>query len=138
MSNDVAIPQTNQYLYNHGSSNYSSGILSKIISSQPYPSILFETPGTSLQTSSSDQFESKHEPELQRLQICIYEHFNKYLQRRNGVEKKGRTHSPSNVKDEYHSHLAIFVRNAPQEQISEFWRVAATTQLDILKKAKQG
>jgi len=43
-----------------------------------------------------------------------------------------------NVKDEYHSHLAIFVRNAPQEQISEFWRVAATTQLDILKKAKQG
>ena len=144
------------------SSNTPSGIhastnLSNIISSSPYPSILFETPGTSLQTCDSYQFEFAliNQPALQRFaegnpdRYAFDEHFNKCLQRSNGVEKKevvcsfenlggdAKLVSPlpqPNVKDEYYSHLAIFVRNAPKEQISEFWREAATTYLDVLKQ----
>ena len=142
------------------SSNTPSGIqastnLSNIISSSPYPSILFETPGTSFQTCS-DQFEFAliNQPALQRFaegspdRYAFDKHFNKCLQRSNGVEKKvvcsfenlggdAILVSPlpqPNVKDEYYSHLAIFIRNAPKEQISEFWREAATTHLDVLKQ----
>ena len=146
------------------SSNTPSGIqastiLSNIIASSPYPSILFETPGTSLQTSSSDQFEFAliNEPALQRFaesspdRYAFNEHFETCLQKSNGVDKKtvcsfanlggdASLVSPlpqPNVKDEYYSHLAIFVRNAPKEQISEFWREAATTHLDVLKQRRR-
>lgn len=36
--------------------------------------------------------------------------------------------------DASYSHLAIFVRTAPKSQVADFWKLAATTYLGVLKK----
>ena len=104
--------------------------LTDIISSSPYASVLFETPGATLQSSNSDQFEFAiiNQPALQRFaesmpdKMAFDEHFNTC--KNNGGDKTvcsfanlggdAKLVSPlpqSNNDDKTYSHLAIFIRN---------------------------
>jgi hypothetical protein len=38
-----------------------------------------------------------------------------------------------NINDTTYSHLSSFIRNAPKEQISQFWKLSAKTYIDELK-----
>ena len=127
--------------------------LSNIISSSPDASVLFETPGATLQSSSSDQFEFAlvNQPALQRVaesmpdKMAFDKHFNTC--KRNEEDKTvcsfanlggdAKLVSPlpqSNVDDKMYSHLAVFIRNAPKDQVAEFWKVAASTYLNVIQK----
>ena len=92
-----------------------------------------------------------NEPALQRFaennpdQYAFSEHFNACKQRNNGdticsfanLGGDASLVSPiqqSTTDDATYSHLAIFVRNAPKEQVSDFWKLAASTYLDVLKQ----
>ena len=130
--------------------------LTDIISSSPYASVLFETPGTTLQSSSSDQFEFAlvNQPALQRFaegnpdKMAFDEHFNTC--KKNEKDKTvcafanlggdAELVSPlpqSNVDDKTFSHLATFIRNAPRDQVTEFWKLAASTYLNVLKQKNE-
>ena len=127
-----------------------------ILSSSPYASVLFETPGTTLQSSSSDQFEFAlvNQPALQRFaegmpdKMAFDEHFNtcKKIEKDKTVCSfanlggDAELVSPlpqSNNDDKTCSHLAIFIRNAPRDQVTEFWKLAASTYLNVLKQKNE-
>ncbi|KAL7488142.1 hypothetical protein ACHAW6_013740 [Cyclotella cf. meneghiniana] len=137
--------------------------LSEIISSSGYESILFETMGTSWDDSDSISFEFAmvNEPALKRFaerspnRFAFDEHFSKCVNENSkhgesdGAKVKptvcsfenlggdARLVSPlpqKNVDDANYSHLAAFVRNAPSNQVIEFWTLGAAQYLDVLKQ----
>lgn len=142
-------------------SNSNKGIeaaskLSDIIAASSYESILFETPGASLETSKTTQFEVAmvNEPALKSFaegrpdRYAFEEHFNRCREEENndtvcsfqnlGGDASLVSPSPqSGVKDSYYSHLATFVRSAPSNQVSEFWTTAAKEYLHNLQQRGQ-
>eukprot|EP00571_Detonula_confervacea_P002469 CAMPEP_0172317260 /NCGR_PEP_ID=MMETSP1058-20130122/31063_1 /TAXON_ID=83371 /ORGANISM="Detonula confervacea, Strain CCMP 353" /LENGTH=262 /DNA_ID=CAMNT_0013031775 /DNA_START=39 /DNA_END=824 /DNA_ORIENTATION=+ len=144
------------------SSNSDVGIqaasdLSSTISTSPYASVLFETPGSSWQSSGEDHFEFAlvDEPALHRFteispdRYSFAEHFSACLQRRKDdavcsfVNLGGDASlvSPlpqTNVDDISYSHLAAFVRHAPESQVTEFWRLSALTYLKVSQQKHRG
>ncbi|KAL3801355.1 hypothetical protein HJC23_006965 [Cyclotella cryptica] len=137
--------------------------LSEIISSSDYESILFETIGTSWDDSDRTPFEFAmvNEPGLKRFaerspdRFSFEEHFsncrNAYIKQggSDGTKDKptvcsfenlggdARLVSPlpqTNVDDSSYSHLAAFVRNAPNNQIIEFWAAGAAQYLHVMKQ----
>lgn len=131
--------------------------LSSIISSSSYDSILFETPGSCLQSSGKDHFEFAlvNEPALHRFaeispdRNSFAQHFNACLQTRqddtvcsfDNLGGDASLVSPlpqTNVDDISYSHLAIFVRNAPESQVTEFWRLSALTYMNVLQQKNRG
>jgi hypothetical protein len=137
--------------------------LSEIISSSGYESILFETMGTSWDASDTTPFEFAmvNEPALKRFaerapdRFAFEEHFSKCMNEySNHDESDGRKNKPTvcsfenlggdarmvsplpqkNVDDANYSHLAAFVRNAPSNQVMEFWTLGAAQYLDVLKQ----
>lgn len=132
--------------------------LSDIIAYSPYASVLFEIPGTTLQSSSSDQFEFAiiNQPALQRFaesmpdKMAFDEHFNTC--KKNEKDKTvcsfanlggdAKLVSPlpqSNIDDKSYAHLAIFIRNAHRnrDQVTEFWKLAASTYINVLKQKNE-
>lgn len=129
--------------------------LSATIAASQYTSLLFETPGTSWLTSDTTPFEFVlvDEPALRAFaegnpdRYAFAEHFNVALRQddKNAVCSFTNLGGDSTLvspvppsdnghdNDASYSHLAIFVRTAPKSQVAEFWRLAATTYLHVLK-----
>ena len=132
--------------------------LSDIIASSEYESLLFETMGTSWSTCETTAFEFalvnrpglKHFAEGLPDRNSFDEHFSKC--RRDNMNAgnaptvcsfgnlggDARLVSPipqQDISDANYSHLAVFVRNAPKSQISEFWALAAARYLKELEKS---
>ena len=146
------------------SSNSPEGILaasdlSDIIASCPYESILFEAPGTTLQSSNEDQFEFAlvNQPNLKAfaegnpdrhafeeyfnsescsssendggsdpIRVCAFPNLGKDATLISPLPQIG-------INDATYSHLASFIRNAPKEQVAQFWRQSARAFIDELK-----
>jgi hypothetical protein len=111
--------------------------------------------GTSYSNADSTPFEFAmvHQPSLKRFaegspdRFAFQEHFNNCLnEHKNDVvptvcsfENLGgdaRLVSPlpqPNAQDVGYSHIAAFVRNAPEQQIAEFWAIGAEQYLNELK-----
>ena len=126
--------------------------LSDIISSSSYEAVLFETKGSSWQSSSEDQFEFALVDDVHFVltesnpdKDAFAEHFSacKSMEREDTVcsfaNLGGDAHlvaplPQTNVNDSSYSHLAAFVRNAPKSQVAEFWRVSASEYLAELER----
>lgn len=132
--------------------------LSKIIAESPYDAMLFETPGTTWKSSPNDQFEFAlvDMPSLAKFaelspdQDAFQKHFTSTCYDQLNFEELKYTCTFPNLGGDailvapvppmdtklyvFYSHLAIFIRHAPEKQVSEFWRVAASTYLDTMKK----
>lgn len=145
---------------NTPSGNQAASDLTKVISSSPYASLMFETPGTSWEYSRDTPFEFAlvNEPALQRFaegrpdRNAFQEHFRGCLGGNNNsgdgivpmccsfgnlggdARLVAPLPSPSSSSDATYSHLAIFVRNAPKEQVGEFWRLGASQYLSMLEE----
>ena len=95
-----------------------------------------------------------NQPALQRFaegspdKMAFDEHFNTC--KKNGGDKTvcsfanlggdAKLVSPlpqSNIDDKSFSHLAVFIRNAPRDQVTEFWTLAASTYLNVLKQKNE-
>jgi hypothetical protein len=147
----------------HDSSSSSIGTkasrdLSKIIASSPYSSLLFEMPGTTWDTSDASQFEFAL-VDMPALDAFVNrsgpdrDAFGEHFESSSSSSSCGRMTSvcafpnlggdatlvspvplgdASN--DVTYSHLARFVGGAPEGQILEFWNVASSTYLDVLRR----
>merc|ERR1711982_112501 len=126
--------------------------------SSSYASILFEAPGTTWQSSNDHQFEFAivNQPALQQFaesnpdRDAFEEHFDACLMKNNISKNDPLTVcsfanlggdamlvSPlpqTNIDDSHYSHLAVFLRHAPKSQVAEFWRLASTEYLHVLKQ----
>jgi hypothetical protein len=132
-----------------------AGGLSGAIASSPYPSLLFETPGTTWSASERVPFEFAlvDLPPLGRFaeagpdRGAFATHFDDpssscgdergacSFENLGGDATLVSPSPPPNVADDAtYSHLAKFVREAPESQVSEFWRLAASTYLDVLRR----
>jgi hypothetical protein len=130
--------------------------LSVVVASSPYQSLLFETPGTTWSDSERVPFEFAlvDMPPLGRFaeagpdRGAFAMHFDEPSSSC-GDEQRGACSfenlggdamlvSPvprEDVADDVtYSHLARFAREAPESQVSEFWRLAASTYLDVLRR----
>ena len=126
--------------------------LSDIISTCQYPSILFETMGTSWRNSDATTFEFAlvDMPALKRFaegnpdRGAFDEHFRKCFDENaitvcsfDNLGGDARLVSPlpqNGVDDSTYSHIAAFVRNAPKTQIQEFWAEGAQQYLNELQR----
>jgi len=129
--------------------------LSGVVASSPYASLLFETPGTTWSSSERVPFEFAlvDAPPLGRFaeagpdRGAFAMHFDEPSS--SCGEERGACSfenlggdatlvSPvprEDVADDVtYSHLARFAREAPESQVSEFWRLAASTYLDVLRR----
>ena len=131
--------------------------LSTIIVSSSYESSFFETPGTSYQTSNDVPFEFvlvnnpglKAFAERNANRNAFAEHFFKEEEEEEKlvcsfVNIGGDAYLVSPLplfkevdNDVTYSHLLKFVREAPEKQVLEFWRVAASTYLNVLEQKHQ-
>jgi hypothetical protein len=137
--------------------NRASSQLSEIIASSQFDSILFEVPGCTWWSSAGKPFESVlvNQPSLKVFaegnpdRHAFEEHFAKAQ----SCSSNGDGSPPSvcsfpnlgrdatlisplpqpNIDDTTYSHLSSFIRNAPKEQISQFWKLSAKTYIDELK-----
>lgn len=136
--------------------NYSSVArdLSNIIASSSYESLFFETPGTSFQTSDDVPFEFvlvnnpglKTFAERNANRSAFAEHFfkeeDKLVCSFLNIGGDAYLVSPLPLfkkvdNDVTYSHLAKFVREALEKHVLEFWRVAASTYLNVLEQKHQ-
>lgn len=129
--------------------------LSKLIASSPYSSLLFEVPGTTWDKSDVTRFEFAlvDAPELDAFvdrngpdQDAFKEHFESSSCDRGtssvcafaNLGGDATLVSPLPLgevtNDATYSHLARFIRGAPGNQIMEFWSVASSTYLDVLRR----
>ena len=138
--------------------NQAAADLSKIIASSPFDSILFETPGCTWNKSAMKPFEFAlvNEPSLKTFaeanpdQYAFDEYFSSEWcgsSEENGglapticsfpnLGRDATLISPipqRGINAVAYSHLSSFVRNAPTEQIAEFWKVSAKAYIDELK-----
>ena len=130
--------------------------LSTIIASSSYESLFFETPGTSYETSDDVPFEFvlvnnpalKIFAERNANRNAFEEHFFKEDEEEKlvcsfmNIGGDAYLVSPLPLfkevdNDVTYSHLAKFVRDAPLNQVLEFWRMAALTYLNVLKHKHQ-
>lgn len=130
--------------------------LSEVIASSPYDSMLFEVPGCTWWSSAEKPFEFVlvNQPSLKVFaegnpdRYAFEEHFSKAQScSSNGDGSPSVCSFPNlgrdatlisplpqpNINDTTYSHLSSFIRNAPKEQISQFWKLAAKTYIDALK-----
>lgn len=128
--------------------------LSTIIASSPYKSLLFETPGTSWMDSTTTPFEFAlvNEPALQSFaeKSPNRDAFAEYFDASSTQDETMTVCSFPNLggdatlisplpprdadNDASYSHLAIYVRSAPKNEVAEFWKVAATKYLRALEE----
>jgi hypothetical protein len=136
--------------------NRASSQLSEIIASSSYDSLLFEVPGCTWWSSAEKPFEFVlvNQPSLKVFaegnpdRYAFEEHFAKAQScRSNGDGNPSVCSFPNlgrdatlisplpqpNINDTTYSHLSSFIRNAPKEQISQFWKLCAKTYIDELK-----
>mmetsp|Transcript_18181 Transcript_18181/g.29808 ORF Transcript_18181/g.29808 Transcript_18181/m.29808 type:complete len:415 (+) Transcript_18181:113-1357(+) len=141
--------------------NQAAAELSKVIASSPFDSVLFETPGCNWNHSSMKPFEFVlvNQPNLKAFAESNPDRhaFEEYFTSQSCSSSSGQNDggsgpvavcafpnlgrdatliSPlpqSGINEATYSHLASFIRNAPQEQISQFWKVSAKTYIEELK-----
>lgn len=141
--------------------NQAAAELSKVIASSPFDSVLFETPGCNWLNSAIKPFEFAlvNQPSLKAFaegnpdRHAFEEYFTS--QSCSSSENDGRGDrdplavcafpnlgkdatliSPlpqSGINDATYSHLASFIRKAPQEQVTQFWKLSARTLIGELK-----
>ena len=140
--------------------NQAAAELSKVIASSPFDSVLFETPGCNWINSATKpmEFALVNEPRLKAFaesnpdRHAFEEYFTSQLC---SNENDGGSSGPiatvcafpnlgrdaslisplplSGINEATYSHLTSFIRNAPPEQINQFWKVSAKTFMDELK-----
>ena len=124
--------------------------LSAVLSSPPYASFLFETPGASWRSSAGDQFEFAlvDAPALRRFaegdpdRRAFREHFDRCREDAlvcafGNLGGDARLVAPlprEDASDADRSHLAAFARRAPEDQVAEFWRTGARQFLDLAEQ----
>jgi len=140
--------------------NQAAAELSNVIASSPFDSVLFETPGCNWINSAMKPFEFVlvNEPRLKAFaesnpdRHAFEEHFTSPLCSSSGNDggsdpitavcafpnlgNDATLISPlpqSGINEASYSHLASFIRNAPQEQITQFWKLSAKSYIEELK-----
>ena len=140
--------------------NQAAAELSNVIASSPFDSVLFETPGCNWINSAMKPFEFVlvNEPRLKAFaeinpdRHAFEEYFASPLCSSSGNDggsdpitavcafpnlgKDATLISPlpqSGINEASYSHLASFLRNAPQEQITQFWKLSAKSYIEELK-----
>mmetsp|Transcript_6201 Transcript_6201/g.9673 ORF Transcript_6201/g.9673 Transcript_6201/m.9673 type:complete len:417 (+) Transcript_6201:148-1398(+) len=141
--------------------NQAAAELSKVIASSPYDSVLFETPGCNWINSAIKPFEFAlvNEPNLKvfaesnpdrhafeeyftsqscsssendggsdqiEIAVCAFPNLGKDATLISPLPQSG-------INDATYSHLASFIRNAPQEQVTQFWKLSAKEFIEELK-----
>lgn len=134
--------------------------LCAIIVSSPYASLLFETPGASAHSSSTTPFEfalvnepalkvvaesrpdrnafSKHfvvaRRQADEARVCSFQNLGGDAILIAPLPPAPSSDGEDDNNDSTYSHLAIFVRNAPRSQVSDFWKLAAASYLHVLQR----
>ncbi len=137
--------------------NQAAAELSKVIASSPFDSVLFETPGCNWINSATKPFEFAlvNQPSLKSFaegnpdRHAFEEYFTSQSCSSIGNDgdqlavcafpnlgKDATLISPlpqSDINEATYSHLASFIRNAPKEQVAQFWKRSARAFIDELK-----